>query len=196
MLSNIVPTVGHKNPVSLLSFLVLRCLVGHTTLNLPNFILKHMLATKGITSPTSLPYGALLTTIIQHFGVDCSNEPSDSSSKPLDKRTTAKSLRQSSRAPPARESNMDFIEETNVLGSPLVACGSSSLLSPIMIQLMRMSTCLDEHINGSCTSFNKMRDRLDGESRASFKEIRDHLDDIYECLPSSPTLAFLLFGDT
>lgn len=54
---------------------------------------------------------------------------------------------------------------------------------------MRMSTRLDEHIDGSRTSFTDMRDRLDehiDESRASFKEIQDQLDEIQGCLSHLP----------
>lgn len=54
---------------------------------------------------------------------------------------------------------------------------------------MHMSTRLDEHIDGSHTSFNEMRERLNehiGESLARFKEIRDQLDDIHRCLSHLP----------
>lgn len=125
MSSNINPTTGHKNLVSLLSILVLNCLVTCTPLNLPS-----------TTSLTSLPYGALLTVIFQHFGVDCPNEASDSSSKPFDKLTVAKSLRQSGRASLIRDSDSESSEETNVLGSPPKARAARLSLSSIMNQLM------------------------------------------------------------
>lgn len=54
---------------------------------------------------------------------------------------------------------------------------------------MRMSTPLDEQIDGSHTSFNEIKDRLDehiGESRASFKDICDQLD-AYGCLSHLPS---------
>lgn len=64
-----------------------------------------MFAAKSTTSPIYLPYDALFTTILHHFGIKCSNEPSESSSKPFDKSTLAKSLNQSSRAPPVHGSS-------------------------------------------------------------------------------------------
>lgn len=61
--SNIVPTIDHKNLVSLLSVLLLHCLVSRIPLKLPNFIIKHMFTTKSTTSSTSLPCGALFMVI-------------------------------------------------------------------------------------------------------------------------------------
>lgn len=58
-----------------------------------------------------------------------------------------------------------------------------------MDQLMRMSTRLDEHIDGSQASFNELKDWLDEhieEARVSFKEIKDQLDDIHGCQSHPP----------
>lgn len=91
------------------------------------------------------------------------------------------------------------VEETDVPRSPSVARAPHPSLSSIMDQLMRMITFLDEHSDGSHTSFNEMNDRLDehiGESRASFKEIYDQLNDPWLPLPSCPNLIFPLFGVT
>lgn len=77
-----------------------------------------------------------------------------------------------------------------------MACAARLSLTSIM-ELMRMNTWLDEHIDGSRSNFNEIKDRLDehtGECCASFKEIKDQLDDIHGCL--SPTLNFPLFGVT
>lgn len=55
----------------------------------------------------------------QHFGVDRLHEPSNSSSKPFDKLTLAKTFQQSGCAPPISDSNLDSVEGTDVVGSLL-----------------------------------------------------------------------------
>lgn len=83
----------------------------------------------------------------------------------------AKSLLQSSRAPPVWESDSVSTKEAEVASS-----------SP--------EGLLDGHIDESCASFKELRDHLDGhieEYHASFKELRDQLDDIHGCLSHFPT---------
>lgn len=79
IVNNIVPRVSHKNLVSLVIVPILHCLISHIPLNRTNFLTKHMFATKNASSHASLPYEASLIIILDHFGVDCSHEPSESS---------------------------------------------------------------------------------------------------------------------
>lgn len=79
---NNVPTVDRKY---LVSFSPCSSLLSQShPIKSPNFIIKHMFTAKSTTSRTSLPYGALLVITFQNFGINCSNEPSDFSSKFFD----------------------------------------------------------------------------------------------------------------
>lgn len=61
-------------------------------------------------------------------------------------------------------SNLDSAKETYDVGSPPEACAIRATPSTIIDQPMRMNISLDEH---------------NGESRATYKELSDQLDDIY-----------------
>lgn len=120
-----------------------------------------MFATERTPSPTWSAYGALLIVIFQHFGIDCPNKPSESSSKPFDKLTVAKSLLQSGCVLPFGILIQNRLKKLMSLVPLLRLVLLPPHFSSIMHHLMCMSTWLDEHIDGSCENLNKMKDWLD-----------------------------------
>lgn len=88
--NKIAPITGHKNHVSLLSILVLHCLISCIPLNLPNFIIKHMLLPR--VPPPHYPTLEHCCCYFLSFASIAQNEPSKSSSKPFDKSIQTKPI--------------------------------------------------------------------------------------------------------
>lgn len=135
-----------------------------------------MFRVNSATCPTSLRYSALLGIIINHFLVDFSREPSDSSSKSFDKSTLSKSLSQQRRNPlPRNNSNLDDSDDlTDIASTP------KPELVPLVLPFHLLWIRFD--INSSLEKPSYQLDNHIVEYRANFGEMHDQLNGIHDFL--------------
>ena len=82
ILKFLLPKKGHKDEVSNLETLILDCLINQKYLNLNYVILKNIFEIANSPN-TSIHYGMIIQTILNHFRVNCSNEGEVLKFKPL-----------------------------------------------------------------------------------------------------------------
>lgn len=122
------------------------CLSSRIPLNFLNSIIKHMPRSPPPPLSYHMVHSLLLFSITS---IDCSSEPSESSSKCFDKSTLAESLSQSSCAPPIHgSSDSDSVNDNDITGSPAEARLGLPIMSTIMDHFVHLNTSF-EHCRNS-----------------------------------------------